>query len=53
LAEAMVSSQLDTNGRLAMADDVLINDADLLQLQVWARQLFARYQQLTFKAQKT
>lgn len=53
LAEAMVSSQLDTNGRLAMADDVLINDADLLQLQVWARQLFTRYQQLAFKAQKT
>jgi hypothetical protein len=31
----------------------LINDADLLQLQVWARQLFTRYQQLAFKAQKT
>jgi hypothetical protein len=35
-----------------MADDVFINDGTLLQLQEWARQLFTRYQQLAFKAQK-
>jgi dephospho-CoA kinase len=52
LAEAMVASQLDTAGRLPMADDVFINDGNLLQLQEWARQLFTRYQHLAFKAQK-
>lgn len=52
LAEAMVASQLDTAGRLPMADDVFINDSNLLHLQEWARQLFARYQQLALKAQQ-
>lgn len=52
LAEAMVASQLDTAGRLPMADDVFINDSNLLQLQEWARQLFARYQQMAFKTQQ-
>jgi len=43
LAEAMVSAQLDGAGRLPMADDVLINDGPLADLQDWSRHLYARY----------
>lgn len=53
LAEAMVSAQLDATGRLPMADDVFINDADLPQLHGWARSLFARYQQLALLDSKS
>jgi dephospho-CoA kinase len=43
LAEAMVASQLDTAGRLPMADDVLFNDCSLAQLEAKAQRLYARY----------
>ncbi|GAB2994484.1 dephospho-CoA kinase [Arenimonas maotaiensis] len=43
LAEAMVSAQLDSTGRLPMADDVLINDGPLADLRDWSRRLYARY----------
>ncbi len=43
LAEAMVSAQLDSAGRLPMADDMLINDGALADLRDWSRRLYARY----------
>ena len=46
LAAAMVAAQLDSAGRLPMADDVLINDADLGSLEHWTRNLLDRYQTL-------
>lgn len=46
LAEAMVNAQLSTAERLPMADDVLINDGSLVQLQNWAKRLYGRYQSL-------
>ncbi len=46
LAEAMVSAQLDSAGRLPMADDVLINDGPLADLHAWSRRLYARYARL-------
>ena len=42
----MVASQLDSAGRLPMADDVLINDGDLTSLQHWTQRLLARYRDL-------
>lgn len=46
LAAAMVAAQLDSAGRLPMADDVLINDGDLPSLEHWTRRLLQRYQRL-------
>jgi dephospho-CoA kinase len=46
LAAAMVAAQLDSAGRLPMADDVLINDGDLASLERWTRSLLQRYQTL-------
>jgi dephospho-CoA kinase len=46
LAAAMVAAQLDSAGRLPMADDVLINDGDLSSLEQWTRCLLDRYQTL-------
>ena len=46
LAAAMVAAQLDSAGRLPMADDVLINDGDLSSLEQWTRSLLQRYQTL-------
>lgn len=46
LAAAMVATQLDSAGRLPMADDVLINDADLGSLEHWTRNLLDRYRKL-------
>jgi dephospho-CoA kinase len=46
LAAAMVAAQLDSTGRLPMADDVLINDADLGSLEHWTRNLLDRYRTL-------
>ena len=46
LAAAMVAAQLDSAGRLPMADDVLINDGDLSSLEHWTRSLMQRYQTL-------
>ena len=46
LAAAMVAAQLDSAGRLPMADDVLINDSDLSSLEHWTQRLLARYRQL-------
>ena len=46
LAAAMVAAQLDSAGRLPMADDVLINDADLGSLEHWTRNLLDRYRTL-------
>jgi dephospho-CoA kinase len=46
LAAAMVAAQLDSAGRLPMADDVLINDGDLSSLEHWTRSLLQRYQTL-------
>ena len=46
LAAAMVAAQLDSAGRLPMADDVLINDGDLSSLEQWTRGLLQRYQTL-------
>jgi dephospho-CoA kinase len=46
LAAAMVAAQLDSAGRLPMADDVLINDGDMSSLEHWTRGLLARYQTL-------
>ena len=46
LAAAMVAAQLDSAGRLPMADDVLINDGDLSSLEQWTRGLLERYQTL-------
>lgn len=43
LAEAMVNAQLSSAERLPMADDVLINDGSLAQLQANTRRLYARY----------
>ena len=46
LAAAMVAAQLESAGRLPMADDVLINDGDLSSLEQWTRGLLERYQTL-------
>ena len=46
LAAAMVAAQLDSAGRLPMADDVLINDADLASLEQWTQSLLDRYRTL-------
>ncbi len=46
LAAAMVAAQLDSAGRLPMADDVLINDGDLTSLQQWTQRLLVRYRHL-------
>jgi dephospho-CoA kinase len=46
LAAQMVAAQLDSAGRLPMADDVLINDGDLTSLQHWTQRLLARYRDL-------
>jgi dephospho-CoA kinase len=46
LAAAMVAAQLDSAGRLPMADDVLINDGNLSSLEHWTRSLLQRYQTL-------
>lgn len=47
LAKAMIAAQLSFAERLPMADDVIINDADLAQLHVWAMRLHEKYLQLT------
>lgn len=47
LAKAMIAAQLSFAERLPMADDVLINDADLGQLHTWAERLHEKYLQLT------
>jgi dephospho-CoA kinase len=46
LAKAMITAQLSYQERLQMADDVIINDADIAQLQDWATRLHQRYLQL-------
>ena len=46
LAAAMVAAQLDSAGRLPMADDVLINDGELTSLQQWTQRLLVRYRHL-------
>lgn len=43
LAKAMIAAQLSFAERLPMADDVIINDADLVQLQIWAGRLHEKY----------
>jgi dephospho-CoA kinase len=43
LAEAMVNAQLSMAERLPMADDVLINDGSLQQLDAWTRRLYGNY----------
>lgn len=43
IAKAMIAAQLNYQDRLAMADDVIINDADLAQLHDWAARLHERY----------
>jgi dephospho-CoA kinase len=50
LASKMVAAQLDSAGRLPMADDVLINDGDLTSLQQWTQRLLVRYQHLAMQA---
>ena len=46
LAAAMVAAQLDSAGRLPMADDVLINDGNLASLEQWTRRLLVRYRNM-------
>lgn len=46
LAKAMIAAQLSFSERLPMADDVLINDANLAQLNEWAGRLHGRYLQM-------
>lgn len=46
LAAAMVTAQLDSAGRLPMADDVLINDGDMSSLEHWTQRLLVRYRHL-------
>jgi dephospho-CoA kinase len=43
LAKAMVAAQLSFAQRLPMADDVLINDSSLQQLEHWAGRLHEKY----------
>jgi dephospho-CoA kinase len=43
LAKAMIAAQLRFADRLPMADDVLINDADLGQLRAWTMRLHEKY----------
>jgi len=50
LASKMVAAQLDSAGRLPMADDVLINDGDLTSLQQWTQRLLVRYRHLAMQA---
>ena len=49
LASKMVAAQLDSAGRLPMADDVLINDGDLTSLQQWTQGLLVRYRHLAMQ----
>ena len=49
LASKMVAAQLDSAGRLPMADDVLINDGDLTSLQQWTQRLLVRYRHLAMQ----
>ena len=49
LAAKMVAAQLDSAGRLPMADDVLINDGDLTSLQQWTQRLLIRYRHLAMQ----
>lgn len=46
LAKAMIATQLRFSERLPMADDVLINDANLAQLHEWATRLHRQYLQM-------
>lgn len=46
LAKAMIEAQLNFSERLPMADDVIINDADWVQLQDWTARLHGRYLQM-------
>lgn len=46
LATAMVAAQLDSAGRLPMADDVLINDGNLASLEQWTQRLMVRYRNM-------
>ena len=46
LAKAMIATQLSFSERLPMADDVLINDANLAQLNEWATRLHGQYLQM-------
>lgn len=46
LAAAMVAAQLDSAGRLPMADDVLINDGNLASLEQWTQRLLVRYRNM-------
>jgi dephospho-CoA kinase len=43
IAKAMIATQLSFTERLPMADDVIINDTDLAQLQSWSRRLHEKY----------
>ncbi len=47
LAKAMIAAQLSFTERLPMADDVIINDAELGQLRAWTMRLHEKYLQLT------
>lgn len=46
LAQSMLDAQLSRDQRLALADDVLSNEADLLTLHAGVAQLDARYREL-------
>lgn len=46
LAKAMIEAQFQFSERLPMADDVIINDVDLIQLHEWTRRLHWRYLQM-------
>ncbi len=43
IAKAMIAAQLSYQERSSMADDVVINDASIEQLQQWATRLHERY----------
>jgi dephospho-CoA kinase len=47
LANAMIDAQLNFSERLPMADDVIINDADLMQLRDWTTRMHKKYLALT------
>jgi len=46
LADRMIAAQASREQRLALADDVVVNDGDPVRLEASARELDARYRQL-------
>ena len=53
LAERMIAAQASRTQRLALADDIVVNDGDLGHLQAAIKELDARYRALAAQGHST